>query len=253
MNRSLRKQFKVTQNKTTCISKKKKAKDTLLLKVLCLQQHDNVRNFELLQRSPLNVSPSHYFFFSPTKKEKIKILFVAKNISVTSAYYFRNDWKDSQSQSGYVHGIINLEKPLQLLLDIPLFVIFSKPSKRSRNMFQNILLLELFILIWLSQKNIFWSIKWPLKVFGKKWEKKNEKDFFLQHLQVFFLKTKLISTSPSFLHKKSFITCAKYFFKKRDMNRFVPKNKSVSRERAERMDETSDTQFSCLPQNYSWT
>ena len=66
MNHSLRKQFKVPQNKTTCISKKKKAKGTLLLKVLCLQQHDNVRNFELLQRSPLNVSPSHYFFFSPS-------------------------------------------------------------------------------------------------------------------------------------------------------------------------------------------
>ena len=188
MNHSLRKQFKVTQNKTTCISKKKKAKDTLLLKVLCLQQHDNVRNFELLQRSPLNVSLPHYFFFSPSIffflvttpifLGKNQILFVAKNISVTSAYYFRNDWKDSQSQSGYVHGIINLEKPLQLLLDIPLFVIFSKPSKRSRNMFQNILLLELFILIWLSQKNIFWSIKWPLKVLWKKWEKKNENDFF---------------------------------------------------------------------------
>ena len=185
---------------------------------------------------------------------KNQILFVAKNISVTSAYYFRNDWKDSQSQSGYVHGIINLEKPLQVLLDIPLFVIFSKPSKRNRNMFGNILLLELFILIWLSQKNIFWSIKWPLKVWGKNERKKTKTIFFfLQHLQVFFLKTKLISTSPSFLHKKSFITCAKYFFKKRDMNRFVPKNKSVSRGRAERIDETSDTQFSCLPQNYSWT
>ena len=80
-------------------------------------------------------------------------------------------------------------------------------------------------------------------------EKKRKRFFFLQHLQVFFLKTKLISTSPSFLHKKGFITCAKYFFKKRDMNRFVPKNKSVSRGRAERIDETSDTQFSCLPQN----
>ena len=125
------------------------------------------------------------FFFLVTtpiflfhQEGKNQILFVAKNISVTSAYYFRNDWKDSQSQSGYVHGIINLEKPLQLLLDIPLFIIFSKPSKHNRNMFENILLLELFILIWLSQKNIFWSIKWPLKVLWKKWEKKTKTIFF---------------------------------------------------------------------------
>ena len=137
---------------------------------------------------------------------KNQILFVAKNISVTSAYYFRNDWKYSQSQSGYVHGIINLEKPLQLLLDIPLFVIFSKPSKRNRNMFGNILLLELFILIWLSQKNIFWSIKWPLKVWGKNERKKTKTIFFfLQHLQVFFLKQNWYQPPLLFCTKKALL------------------------------------------------
>ena len=79
-------------------------------------------------------------------------------------------------------------------------------------------------------------------------EKKCETIFFLQHLQVFFLKAKLISTSPSFLHKKMlYYAYAKYFFKKRDTKGFVPKNKSVSRGKAERRHNTSDTQFSSSP------
>ena len=96
-------------------------------------------------------------------------------------------------------------------------------------------------LLWFS-RNIF---------FLHNMEQRKRNDFFLQHLQVFFLNAKLISTPLLFfLHKKRvYYVC--YFFKKRETG-FVPKNKSVSRGRAEIIGNTSDTQFSCLPQNYSF-
>ena len=100
-------------------------------------------------------------------------------------------------------------------------------------------------LFWFYSRNIFF-------LHNMKQRKRND-FFFATPSSLFFFKAKLLSTSPSFLHKKCFITYGKYFFKKRDRKRFVPKNKSVSRGRAEIIKNTSDTQFSCLPQNYSLT